>query len=131
MSRFAPPVEPESFALPAGPVVTDAMVDEMNRDLADVIRNNEALTEAELELLAQQADRDAAGALAASIAAVNAAKAAPTVGETSVAVHGKRFRASARVAGGRWMNAGTFATEPAAWVAARELLARMVEAHAA
>src|SRR5687768_5369401 len=87
--------------------VSDEQVAEMNRDLADVVRNNEALTEAELELLARRADRDTAAALALSIVAVVNANPAdrPADGdETRVSAHGYgRFKAFAKVAGGRWI----------------------------
>lgn len=43
------------------PTVTDAQIDEMNRDLADVRRNEAAIADAELEQMAQHGQRVLAG----------------------------------------------------------------------
>jgi hypothetical protein len=104
------------------PAVSDAMIDRMNADLLDVVRNNAELSEAELVLLAQQADRQTAAILAASIAR-EAAKATPAdVDETAVHVNGYKFKARAKLAGGRWHDAGQYRKEPDAWRAAASLL---------
>lgn len=58
-----------------------------------------------------------AEALGMLIAEFNIGKRAPAA-ESRVAVHGRFFKASARVAGGKWVNAGTFADENAAQAAA-------------
>lgn len=85
------------------------LFEEMCQDFNDGIRNEAAITDEEL----------------CEMERIARAEQIQPKNEVRVGVSGRRFRAEARLAGGRWTYAGTHATEAAAWQAASDKLARL------